>query len=113
MPGEGVATLLIQNYMRFYSAVFGRLFFKLQQMIICSELAARNGLTLNDIDLWEIHECNVAAIESETFLREKANMNNPLGKFPWGRLSPNGDCEYLCGWRVGDGGVVGKHVRSA
>jgi acetyl-CoA C-acetyltransferase len=60
-------------------------------------LLARNGHTLNDIDLWEIHEafaaqvlCNVAAIESETFLREKANVNNPLGKFPWDRLNPNG-----------------------
>lgn len=60
-------------------------------------LLARNGLTLNDIDLWEIHEafaaqvlCNIAAIESETFLRDKANVNNPLGKFPWDRLNPNG-----------------------
>ena len=49
-------------------------------------LLARNGLTLTDIDLWEIHEafaaqllCNVAAIESESFLREKAGLNNPLG----------------------------------
>ncbi len=60
-------------------------------------LLARNGLTLNDIDLWEIHEafaaqllCNVAALESETFLREKVQVNNPLGKFPWERLNPNG-----------------------
>jgi acetyl-CoA C-acetyltransferase len=60
-------------------------------------LLARNGLALTDIDLWEIHEafaaqvlCNVAAIESESFLREKANVNNPLGKFPWDRLNPNG-----------------------
>lgn len=60
-------------------------------------LLARNGLTLDSIDLWEIHEafaaqvlCNVAAIESEAFLREKANVNNPLGKFPWERLNPNG-----------------------
>ena len=60
-------------------------------------LLARNGLSLTDIDLWEIHEafaaqllCNVAAIESETFLREKAGVNNPLGKFPWERLNPNG-----------------------
>jgi acetyl-CoA C-acetyltransferase len=60
-------------------------------------LLARNGLTLTDIDLWEIHEafaaqvlCNVAAIESETFLREKVNVNNPLGKFPGDRLNPNG-----------------------
>jgi acetyl-CoA C-acetyltransferase len=60
-------------------------------------MLARNGLTLTDIDLWEIHEafaaqvlCNVAAIESETFLREKVNVNNPLGKFPRDRLNPNG-----------------------
>ena len=60
-------------------------------------LLARNGLTLADIDLWEIHEafaaqvlCNVAALESESFLREKANVNHPLGKFPWERLNPNG-----------------------
>ena len=60
-------------------------------------LLARNGLTLADIDLWEIHEafaaqllCNVAAMESENFLREKAQVNNPLGKFPWERLNPNG-----------------------
>ena len=60
-------------------------------------LLARNGLTLNDIDLWEIHEafaaqllCNVAALESEAFLREKVQVNNPMGKFPWERLNPNG-----------------------
>ena len=60
-------------------------------------LLARNGLTLADIDLWEIHEafaaqvlCNEAALESESFLREKAKVNNPLGKFPWERLNPNG-----------------------
>ena len=60
-------------------------------------LLARNGLTLADIDLWEIHEafaaqllCNVAALESESFLREKVGVNNPLGKFLWERLNPNG-----------------------
>ena len=60
-------------------------------------LLARHNLTLNDIDLWEIHEafaaqvlCNVAALESEIFLREKVNVNNALGKFPWERLNPNG-----------------------
>ena len=60
-------------------------------------LLARHGLALTDIDLWEIHEafaaqvlCNVAAIESEAFVREKAKVNNPLGKFPWERLNPNG-----------------------
>ncbi len=60
-------------------------------------LLARNGLTLADIDLWEIHEafaaqllCNVAALESESFLREKVHVNIPMGKFPWERLNPNG-----------------------
>ena len=60
-------------------------------------LLARNGLTLDSIDLWEIHEafaaqvlCNVAAIESEDFLRDKVRIDARLGKFPWERLNPNG-----------------------
>jgi acetyl-CoA C-acetyltransferase len=60
-------------------------------------LLARNALTLESIDLWEIHEafaaqvlCNVAALESEDFLREKARVNATLGKFPWERFNPNG-----------------------
>ena len=60
-------------------------------------LLARHGMALMDIDLWEIHEafaaqvlCNVMAIESESFVREKAKVNNPLGKFPWERLNQNG-----------------------
>ena len=60
-------------------------------------LLARNCLTLNDIDLWEIHEafaaqvlCNIAALENESFVREKAGVNHVLGKFPWERLNPNG-----------------------
>src|SRR6202008_2141130 len=60
-------------------------------------LLARNGLTLEAVDLWEIHEafaaqvlCNVAALESESFLREKAGVGVPLGKFPWDRFNPNG-----------------------
>jgi acetyl-CoA C-acetyltransferase len=60
-------------------------------------LLARNGLKLADIDLWEIHEafaaqvlCNVAALESEDFLREKARVDAPLGRFPWERFNPNG-----------------------
>ena len=60
-------------------------------------LLARNGLTLEAIDLWEIHEafaaqvlCNVAAIENDSFVREKAGVSASLGKFPWERLNPNG-----------------------
>ncbi len=60
-------------------------------------LLARNDLALDSIDLWEIHEafaaqvlCNVAALESETFLRDKARVTARLGKFPWERFNPNG-----------------------
>ena len=60
-------------------------------------LLARNNLTLDAIDLWEIHEafaaqvlCNVAALESEDFLREKVRTDARLGRFPWDRFNPNG-----------------------
>ena len=60
-------------------------------------LLARNNLTLDAIDLWEIHEafaaqvlCNVAALESEAFVRDKARVTARLGKFPWERFNPNG-----------------------
>ena len=60
-------------------------------------LLARNGLTLDAIDLWEIHEafaaqvlCNVAAVESEDFVRDKVRVDARLGAFPWDRLNPNG-----------------------
>jgi len=60
-------------------------------------LLARNRLTLDAIDLWEIHEafaaqvlCNVAALESEDFLRDKVRIDARLGRFPWERWNPNG-----------------------
>jgi acetyl-CoA C-acetyltransferase len=60
-------------------------------------LLARRDLTLDAIDLWEIHEafaaqvlCNVAALESEDFVREKARVDARLGHFPWERFNPNG-----------------------
>ncbi len=62
-----------------------------------ARLLARHGLTLEVIDLWEIHEafaaqvlCNVAALESESFLRDRARVDARLGRFPWERLNPNG-----------------------
>jgi acetyl-CoA C-acetyltransferase len=66
-------------------------------------LLARHGLSLADIDLWEIHEafcaqvlCNVAAIEDGAFVREKAGVSLPPGRFPWERLNPNGGSVALC-----------------
>lgn len=60
-------------------------------------LLARNAMNLGAVDLWEIHEafaaqvlCNVAAIESEAFVREKVSISALMGKFPWERLNPNG-----------------------
>ena len=60
-------------------------------------LLARNGLTYDDIDLWEIHEAfaaqvlaHVSALESESFLRDKACVNTPFGTFPRERMNPNG-----------------------
>jgi acetyl-CoA C-acetyltransferase len=60
-------------------------------------LLARHNMALADIDLWEIHEafaaqvlCNVAAMTSESFVREKAGVAAPMGAFPWERLNPNG-----------------------
>ncbi len=60
-------------------------------------LLERNNLTLDAIDLWEIHEafaaqvlCNVAALESEDFLHGKVRTDAKLGRFPWERFNPNG-----------------------
>ena len=60
-------------------------------------LLARNRLMFNDIDLYEIHEafaaqvlCNLAALDSDTFRREKAGVNNSLGSVPRERINPNG-----------------------
>jgi acetyl-CoA C-acetyltransferase len=60
-------------------------------------LLARHGLTADAIDLFEIHEaftaqvlCNVAALESEAFLRDKVKTDARPGKFPWERWNPNG-----------------------
>ncbi len=60
-------------------------------------LLARNQLTFDDIDLWEIHEafaaqvlCNVAAIEDASFVKNKAGVDATFGSFPWDRVNPNG-----------------------
>ena len=60
-------------------------------------LLARHGLFYEDIDLWEIHEafaaqvlCNVAALESPNFIRDKVRVDAEFGQFPWDRFNPNG-----------------------
>lgn len=60
-------------------------------------LLARNGLTLGDIALWELHEAftaqvatHIKAIQDPAFLKDKAKVTAKLGKFPMDRLNPNG-----------------------
>jgi len=60
-------------------------------------MLARNDVAYHDIALWEIHEafaaqvlCNVAALESADFRRQKAGVEANLGRFPWERLNPHG-----------------------
>jgi acetyl-CoA C-acetyltransferase len=54
-------------------------------------LLARNGLTLEAIDLWEIHEASrLRSVQRRgargaAFVREKAGVHASLGKFPWDR----------------------------
>lgn len=60
-------------------------------------LLARRGLTYDSVALWEIHEafsaqvlCHIAAMEDQAWLTERAGVTADLGKFPWGRMNPNG-----------------------
>jgi acetyl-CoA C-acetyltransferase len=60
-------------------------------------LLARNGLTYEDVALWELHEAftaqvatHIKAIQDPAFLKEKAKVTAKLGKFPMDRLNPNG-----------------------
>lgn len=60
-------------------------------------LLARHGLRYDDVALWEIHEafaaqvlCTYAALEDESWLRERAGVDRALGAFPTDRVNPNG-----------------------
>ncbi|MCF2571403.1 acetyl-CoA C-acetyltransferase [Brevibacterium sp. UCMA 11754] len=60
-------------------------------------LLARNGLTFDDFDVFEIHEafastvlCHMAAWESEEFCREKAGLDKALGSIDRSKLNPLG-----------------------
>ncbi len=60
-------------------------------------LLARNGLTYDDIDIWEIHEAfaaqvafHIAALEDPRFVKDKAGIDVALGAFPRERVNPNG-----------------------
>jgi acetyl-CoA C-acetyltransferase len=60
-------------------------------------MLARNKLAYADIALWEIHEafaaqllCNVAALESASFRRDRAGLDFDPGKLPMERINPHG-----------------------
>lgn len=60
-------------------------------------LLARNGLTLQDFDYYEIHEafagqvlCTLAAWESADYCRNSLGLDAPLGKIDRSRLNVNG-----------------------
>ncbi|WP_024286018.1 acetyl-CoA C-acetyltransferase [Cellulomonas sp. KRMCY2] len=60
-------------------------------------ILARNGLTLQDFDFYEIHEafagtvlCNLAAWQDEEFCRERLGLDGALGEIDRSRLNVNG-----------------------
>ncbi|NYG38016.1 acetyl-CoA C-acetyltransferase [Janibacter alkaliphilus] len=60
-------------------------------------MLARNGLTLQDFDFYEIHEAfaatvlsTLAAWEDETFCRERLGLDAPLGSIDRAKLNVNG-----------------------
>ena len=60
-------------------------------------LLARNGLGLQDFDIYEIHEAfaatvltTLAAWEDETFCRDRLGLDAPLGAIDRSKLNPNG-----------------------
>ena len=61
------------------------------------ELLARNGLTLQDFDFYEIHEafaaqvlCTLKAWESDDYCRDRLGLPGALGSIDPSKLNPNG-----------------------
>jgi len=65
--------------------------------IAVPELLARNGLSLQDFDFYEIHEafaaqvlCTLRAWESEDYCRNRLGLEAPLGRIDPAKINPNG-----------------------
>jgi len=61
------------------------------------QMLARNGLTLQDFDFYEIHEafaaqvlCTLRAWENEDYCRNRLGLDAPLGAIDVARINPNG-----------------------
>lgn len=65
--------------------------------VAVAEMLARNNLTLQDFDTYEIHEafaaqvlCTLRAWESEDYCRTRLGLDAPLGRIDPAKLNPNG-----------------------
>ncbi|RPD85177.1 acetyl-CoA C-acetyltransferase [Luteimonas sp. 100069] len=65
--------------------------------VAVAEMLARNGLTLQDFDIYEIHEafaaqvlCTLRAWESEEYCRTRLGLSAPLGRIDPARINPLG-----------------------
>src|SRR5690554_6861449 len=65
--------------------------------VAVAEMLARNGLALQDFDIYEIHEafaaqvlCTLRAWESEDYCRNRLGLPAPLGRIDPARLNPVG-----------------------
>ncbi|MEN5265294.1 acetyl-CoA C-acetyltransferase [Stenotrophomonas sp. TWI587] len=65
--------------------------------IAVPEMLKRNGLTLQDFDIYEIHEafaaqvlCTLRAWESEDYCRNRLGLDAPLGKIDPAKINPLG-----------------------
>ncbi|MBP9645167.1 MAG: acetyl-CoA C-acetyltransferase [Pseudoxanthomonas sp.] len=65
--------------------------------VAVAEMLGRNGLTLQDFDIYEIHEafaaqvlCTLRAWESEDYCRERLGLDAPLGRIDPEKINPVG-----------------------
>ena len=65
--------------------------------VAVAEMLARNGLTLQDFDIYEIHEafaaqvlCTLRAWESEDYCRTRLGLDAPMGRIDPDKLNPLG-----------------------
>ncbi len=65
--------------------------------VAVAEMLARNGLTLQDFDIYEIHEafaaqvlCTLRAWESEDYCRNRLKLDAPLGRIDPEKINPVG-----------------------
>jgi len=65
--------------------------------IAVPEMLARNGLSLQDFDFYELHEafaaqvlCTLRAWESEEYCRNRLGLEAPLGRIDPAKINPNG-----------------------